>query len=192
MAKIDRNLFAAHKHALDGPDEPCPECGAPLVYQHRKGGSFIRCSRHPDCSYSRSLHTETERVEKLLPGTQCPECGRELVLRSGRYGMFVGCSGFPECNHIEQLDPVEESQIECPSCHKGHVVRRQSRFGKTFYACDQYPECKFAINHPPVEGTCEECGFPLLMKRQMASGEKLYCASKKCGKQQSEPAADSD
>ncbi|MFM2481275.1 topoisomerase DNA-binding C4 zinc finger domain-containing protein [Celerinatantimonas sp. YJH-8] len=192
MAKIDSNLFTAHKHALDGPEESCPECGAPLVYQHRKGGSFISCSRFPDCHFTRPLHQDSERVEKVLPGTVCPQCGRELVLRSGRYGLFVGCSGFPECEHVEQVNPSEESHIECPSCHQGQLVRRQSRFGKTFYACDQYPGCKFAVNHPPVVGTCQFCGFPLLVKRQMARGETYYCASRKCGKVQPEPETDSD
>ena len=188
MAKIDSKLFSAHKHALDGPEDPCPECGAALVYQHRKHGSFIQCSQHPQCHYSRPLHPETESIEKLLPETQCPECGQPLMIRSGRYGLFIGCSAFPECTHIEPLDGSDddEVQISCPSCHQGDVVRRQSRFGKTFYACNQYPKCKFAVNHQPVLGTCQVCGFELLVKRTMASGEKLYCASKKCGKVQPE------
>lgn len=186
MAKIDPKLFSAHKHALETLDEDCPECGAPLVYQPRKGGSFIRCSRYPDCLYSRSGHQDAGRVVKSLPGTSCPECGRELVLRSGRYGMFVGCSGFPECGHIESLSPNEEAGVSCPSCHHGQIVRRQSRYGKTFYACNDYPKCKFAVNYPPVAGTCQFCGFPLLIKRKMAAGEKLFCADKKCGKEQLE------
>ncbi|MFM2486905.1 DNA topoisomerase family protein [Celerinatantimonas yamalensis] len=188
MAKIDPKLFSAHKHALEGPVDPCPKCGAELVYQHRKGGSFISCSRHPGCDYTRSLHDDNARIEKLLPGTECPECGQQLILRSGRYGLFVGCSGFPECEHIERLDsPPEEVQVSCPSCHQGQIVRRQSRFGKTFYACNQYPKCKFALNYPPVAQRCQFCGFELLVKRKMASGEQLYCASKKCGKLQPEP-----
>lgn len=192
MAKIDPKLFSAHKHALEGPDEPCPECGAPLVFHHRKNGSFIGCSRYPECNYTRALYDEGTKIEKPLPGTECPECGRELVLRSGRYGLFVGCSGFPQCNHIEPLNAQpSEAQIPCPNCHEGRIVRRQSRYGKTFYACDGYPKCKFAVNYQPVVGTCQFCGFELLTKRSKGGHERLYCASKKCGKLQPEPEDDS-
>lgn len=34
------------------------------------------------------------------------------------------------------LDPPQ-----CVSCHKGHVVPRQGKFGK-FYSCNRWPDCK--------------------------------------------------
>ena len=62
--------------------------------------------------------------------------------------MFIGCSSYPACNHIESLDqpkeqPEEQPLVGCPDCGKGHLVERKSRYGKTFYACDNYPKCKF-------------------------------------------------
>ncbi len=65
--------------------------------------------------------------------------------------MFVGCSNYPACHHIESInqpEPEKQSQEHhaCPECGKGHLVERKTRFGKTFYACDNYPKCKFAVN----------------------------------------------
>ncbi len=183
MSKSDEQLFSRHEHALEKAYEVCPDCGSELVVKHSKAGAFFGCASYPQCKYTRPVVEHQKVDDKVLPGSECPECGHELAVKQGRYGMFIGCTNFPACHHIEhenQPQPIE--QVACPSCQKGHLVERQSRFGKTFYACDNYPKCKFAVNHPPVEGECNVCGFPLLLKRQMAAGEKLQCAQKKCSK----------
>ena len=179
--KIDQQLFAAHEHALE--HEPCPQCGADLILRHGKHGPFFGCSHYPDCDYIKPLHQNDGHIVKEL-GVPCPECGNELVLRQGRYGMFIGCSSYPDCHHIESLDTHDEEPkteaISCPECKTGSLVERKSRYGKTFYACDSYPKCKFAVNLPPVAGRCEKCGFELLVEKKTASGKQLQCADKKC------------
>jgi putative DNA topoisomerase len=188
MSKIDHNLFNANAHALEKEFEVCPKCGGELVHRNGKAGPFLGCSQYPSCDYVRS--TIAHGLEKPLLGSVCPACGQELVLRQGRYGMFIGCSGFPQCEHIE---PTEEQALpvhDCPSCRQGSLVKRKSRYGKTFYACDAYPKCKFAVNYEPVNGACEFCGFTLLVKRQMAGGQKIQCADKKCGRYQSREEAE--
>ncbi|MFD2165821.1 topoisomerase DNA-binding C4 zinc finger domain-containing protein [Thalassotalea euphylliae] len=178
-------LFEAAKHALEKEYETCPKCGSELAVKRGKAGPFIGCESYPSCDYTRPV-VEHEKVEdKVLPGSECPECGHELAVKQGRYGMFIGCTNFPDCNHIEHDEAETTAEVSCPSCKKGNLVAKTTRYGKTFYPCDNYPKCKFAVNHEPVAGECEKCGFSLLLKRSMASGEKLQCADKKCGHFQS-------
>ncbi|MCM2678059.1 DNA topoisomerase family protein [Echinimonas agarilytica] len=185
MSGIDSKLFTQHEHALEQDHGECPQCAHQLVLKHSKRGPFVGCSHYPECDYTQPLHASDTAIKQVLEGTECPECSLPLALKQGRYGLFVGCTGFPECHHTEQLDETPDTECICPVCHEGHLIERKSRFGKTFYACNSYPKCQFAVNHKPKEGTCEECGFDLLMERKMAAGQKLQCADKKCGKFQS-------
>ena len=183
MSNSDQPLFSRHEHALEKSAELCPDCGSNLAIKHGKSGAFFGCVSYPECQYTRPV-VEHERVDdKVLPGSECPECGSELAVKQGRYGMFIGCTNYPQCHHIVHQDHnvAEQEDISCPQCKKGHLQSKTSRFGKTFYACDHYPKCKFVVNHQPVVGACEKCDFALLLKRQMAAGEKLQCASKPCG-----------
>ncbi|SEL35844.1 putative DNA topoisomerase [Colwellia chukchiensis] len=183
MSKSDKTLFSRHEHALEKSAQACPECGEQLAIKHGKAGAFFGCVAYPSCQYTRPV-VEHERVEdQLLSGSECPECGHELAVKQGRYGMFIGCSNYPACHHIVPQDENELAQddINCPQCQKGHLQSKTSRFGKTFYGCENYPKCKFVVNHEPVTGKCEQCGFALLLKRQMAAGEKRQCAAKACG-----------
>ena len=170
-------LFAVRKH------EPCPRCGAELVIRSGKHGPFLGCSHFPECDFIRPLKTQTEgHIVKMLDGQFCPECGESLALRQGRYGMFIACSNYPECEHTETIDKPDETTISCPQCASGKLVQRRSRYGKTFHACDRYPDCQFVVNFTPVEGICEFCQFPLLIEKKTAKGIKRFCASKACGK----------
>ncbi len=182
--KIDHQLFEAHEHALE--HDSCPQCGeshgGELVVRHGKSGPFLGCNQYPECDYIKSLHHNDGHIVKPL-GIPCPECQQELVLRQGRYGMFIGCSAYPQCHHIEPLESSPEEVTEslfCPNCSKGTLVERKSRFGKRFWACDNYPKCKFAVNQLPLKGQCEQCGYPLLLKKATAKGEVIQCADRKC------------
>ncbi|GLX80558.1 DNA topoisomerase family protein [Thalassotalea eurytherma] len=185
MSEHDDSLFERHEHALEKAYEVCPECGSELAIKHSKSGAFWGCVSYPTCQYTRPIVEHQKVEDKILSGSSCPECGHELAVKQGRYGMFIGCSNFPVCHHIEDPNAGAEEDksqlVDCPSCKKGQLHEKQSRYGKTFYACDGYPKCKFVVNFQPVAGVCEECGFSLLVKRNMASGEKLQCANKKCG-----------
>jgi len=180
----DKSLFSHHEHALEKAYEICPDCGSELTIRQGKTGAFLSCSNYPNCQYTRSV-VEHERVEDtVLSGSECPLCGASLAVKQGRYGMFIGCTNYPQCHHIETEHSHVEIDIPCPSCKSkgklGELKEKTNRFGKTFYACNQYPKCKFVVNHEPIEGQCEKCHFLLLLKRNMATGIKYQCANKKC------------
>ena len=164
--------------------EHCPECQGELHIRNSKKGAFLGCVNYPTCQYLRPLHEKSD-IKKTLPGTQCPLCLKELVLKQGKFGLFVGCSGYPDCQHTAQLSQQDEDKevlnITCPSCKKGKLQQRQSRYGKTFYACDNYPTCKYAINDKPVNEFCPDCHWPILVERKTTATRRLICPKKGCG-----------
>lgn len=186
MTKDSKKLFSQHEHALEKAFEVCPECGCELTVKNSKAGTFIGCSSYPTCHYTRPVVEQEKFEQQLLPGTECPKCANQLAVKQGRYGMFIGCSNFPLCQHIEHEEQESLVDVVCPACKTGHLSEKQSRYGKTFYPCDNYPKCKFVVNHAPEAGVCQKCGFELLLKRNMAAGEKRQCANKKCSHFQSE------
>ncbi|HYH12489.1 MAG TPA: type I DNA topoisomerase, partial [Thermomicrobiales bacterium] len=73
-----------------------------------------------------------------------------------RYGKFLACTGFPECRNAKPL--LTRIGVECPTCHKGEVVERRSKKGRTFYGCERYPECDFVSWNKPINESCPTCG----------------------------------
>lgn len=185
MPNSDSSLFSHHEHALDKNKQPCPECGGELKVKHGKAGSFFGCTNYPQCQHTQQIH-ENERVDdKILMGSECPLCKSLLAVKQGRYGMFIGCSNYPDCYYIEE-EKAKDAGVACPQCLQkkakvmGELIEKVSRYGKTFYSCDQYPKCKYIVNYPPVAQVCPQCRWPILVKRTMAGGEMLVCPEKKC------------
>ena len=178
--KIDASLFEKSSQAEKAR---CPDCGSALLFKQGKHGAFRACENYPSCVYVASSGQTDGHIVKSL-SLPCPICAGELVLRQGRFGMFIGCSAYPDCRHIEKPQhnqPQDSEHPACPSCQQGQIEARQSRFGKTFYACNAYPQCQFAMNLPPVVGQCQICGFGLLQQKKKANETGLCCADKKCG-----------
>ena len=177
---MTKSLETHHTHEK----EYYSDCEGELQIRNGKNGTFLGCVNYPACEYLRPLH-EKMAGEKILPGTQCPLCQKELVLKQGKFGLFVGCSDYPNCLHIASLTPEKEEpsdlNITCPSCKKGCLQERQSRFGKTFYACDDYPACKYAVNDKPINEFCPDCHWPILVERKTSVARRLICPKKGCG-----------
>ncbi len=189
MSNSDDSLFTHHEHALEKAYEVCPECGAELTIKHGKNGAFLGCANYPNCQYTRPLasgdNAEHERVaDQELAGSECPLCGHILAVKQGRYGMFIGCTNYPQCHHIEETHHQDDAGVACPKCQqkgiKGELFEKTNRYGKTFYSCDQYPKCKYVINHSPIQENCPLCQWPILVERKMASGNVIICPEKKC------------
>ncbi|MGL4859458.1 MAG: topoisomerase DNA-binding C4 zinc finger domain-containing protein [Enterobacteriaceae bacterium] len=162
--------------------ESCPLCQAELVIRSGRYGRFQRCSRYPECDFIRPAKTVEGHVVTRLEGQVCPLCQRSLVLRQGRYGMFICCEDYPHCTHTESIDKPDETALVCPECSQGEVLQRTSRYGKAFYACSRYPQCKWMTRFIPVAGQCHYCHYPLLIEKKEGKGTRLICARATCGK----------
>lgn len=166
-------------------DEKCPKCGKDLSIRLGKRGRFIGCTGYPECDYTRNLKEDREaslEPPQIVEGRRCPKCDSELVIKQGKYGKFIGCSGYPKCKHIESLDKPEDTAVTCPECKKGTLVKRKSRYGTFFYACNQYPDCKYAVSNPPILEACPQCHWPILMvKTTKRRGTEKACPQKQCG-----------
>lgn len=168
-------------------DEKCPKCGKALMIRLGKSGRFIGCSGYPECDYTANIEekdeaeTEAASVETITD-RQCPDCGSPLQVRMGRYGKFIGCSNYPKCKYIEPLEKPQNTGVICPVCLKGMLVKRKSRYGKSFYSCSSYPKCKYAVWHLPIAESCPKCGWKILtLKETKRRGREKICPQKECG-----------
>lgn len=139
----------------DAPDGVlCPKCGSAMVRKLSKAGTFLSCSRFPDCDGARTADGQELEGPKET-GEACPECGTgKLVERDGRYGRFVACNNYPKCKYIKKDASLQPTTgVPCPVCKKGEMVERRGRFG-IFYSCSNYPDCKNAIKSKPTGRFC--------------------------------------
>jgi DNA topoisomerase-1 len=166
----------------EATNESCPDCGKPLVVKLGRFGKFYACSGYPECKYIRKLEKEgAEPQEAVYSEEKCDKCGSPMLIKEGRYGKYLACSGYPACKNIQPLVKPKSTGVTCPECHEGELTEKKSRYGKMFYSCNRYPQCKFALWDPPVEKPCPKCGFPLLVKKvYKREGEFLKCPKEGC------------
>jgi DNA topoisomerase-1 len=164
-------------------DEKCPECGEQLAVKLGKRGRFIACTGYRDgCRYTRPLEQDgKEAAEPVLSEEKCEKCGELMLIKDGRYGKYLACSGYPACKNIQPLNKPKGTGVVCPECKEGELIEKKSRYGKMFYSCNRYPQCKFALRDLPLESPCPKCGFPLLVKKvYKRTGEFLKCPKEGC------------
>ncbi len=107
----------------------------------------------------------------------CEKCGKMMMKKLGKYGFFLACSGFPDCRNAKSL-PLGK----CPSADcDGDVVKRSSKKGRPFYACNNYPDCEFMTRDAPTQKDCPKCGKLLFKKRIKGKGEMQTCLNESCG-----------
>ncbi|MCW5590020.1 MAG: DNA topoisomerase 3 [Legionellales bacterium] len=100
-----------------------------------------------DLSSMRELKAKTFDTGVIHP---CPKCKSPLIKRKGKNGYFWGCSRYPDCNTVMQdkkgkpqkKTDVAISDIECPNCKNGRLVRRKAKKKGYWWGCNQYPNCK--------------------------------------------------
>lgn len=173
-------------------DEKCPECENQLSIRLGKRGKFIGCDNYPDCKYTRNIDGESNEPEEppeVVKDRKCPKCEHELVIKAGRYGKFIGCSNYPNCKHMEPLEKPEDTNITCPKCEKGTLLKRKSRRGSFFYSCDKYPKCRYAVWNEPIATACAKCSWPFItLKETKKFGKELVCPE--CGDKKPAPEVD--
>ncbi len=182
LLKLKEGEVSKSDLTTEATDEICPECGKPLVVKLGKFGKFYACTGYPECRYIRPLDKETgEAVEPVISEEVCDKCGSQMLVKEGRFGKYLACSAYPNCKNIQPLVKPKGTGITCSECGKGELIEKKSRFGKLFYSCNRYPECKFALWDLPVQQPCPKCGFPLLVKKvYKREGEFLKCPKEGC------------
>ncbi len=155
-------------------DEVCDKCGKPMIIKMGRFGKFLACTGFPDCKNTQQIGKDGKPEEEKPLDEKCPDCKAPLQQKHGRFGAFIGCSGYPDCKYIKKEE--KSTGVRCPKCDKGEIVVKRSRAGKTFYACDQYPDCKNAYWAKPTGEKCPECESLLVA----GAKDKTQCSSKEC------------
>ena len=108
----------------------------------------------------------------------CELCGRKMVIKTGRFGKFLACPGYPECKNTKPL--VERMPGRCPKCGSG-MLKRKSKKGYAYYACERGAECGFMTWDVPTAEDCPECG-QTLFKKSGKGRMKTFCINENCSR----------
>ncbi|MCD8254486.1 MAG: topoisomerase DNA-binding C4 zinc finger domain-containing protein, partial [Oscillospiraceae bacterium] len=103
-------------------------------------------------------------------------CGRQMVVKNGRFGRFLACPGFPECTFTKPL--VIAMPGRCPRC-SSRILKRTSKNGHTYYACEKGADCGFMTWYVPVKEDCPTCG-KMLFKPSGRGQKKPFCINEEC------------
>ena len=123
-----------------------------------------------------ALEGERIKIPAEVTEEKCDVCGAFMVVKSGRFGRFLACPNYPECTFTKPL--VIEMPGKCPKCGS-RILKRTSRKGYTFYACERGAECGFMTWDVPTKDYCPECG-KTLFKRSGKGRNKPYCINEAC------------
>lgn len=159
LDQVTDNIKSIKQSLQKDSGEKCDNCGKPMLIKWGRNGQFLACSGYPECKNTRPLEAPPEPIET---DEKCDNCGSTMVIRQGRYGEFMACSRYPECKTTKPIS----TGVSCPNedCD-GDLVQKQSRKGKIFFACDQFPKCNYAIWNKPRAQACGKCGFPLVEEK---------------------------
>jgi DNA topoisomerase-1 len=137
--------------------------------------------------FYQGFHQEMLDAEAALEGTRlkvpeeeseevCDICGRKMVVKVGRFGKFLACPGYPECKSTKAI--VERMPGRCPKCESG-LLKRKSKRGYAYYACEKGAECGFMSWDVPTELDCPECG-KTMFKKSGRGRQKAFCINESC------------
>lgn len=154
--------------------EVCPKCGKPMIVKFGRFGKFLACTGYPECKTTQQLDKSGQIVVEEPVDVKCELCGKPMVRKNGRFGQFLGCSDYPTCKHIVNIE--KKIGIHCPVCAEGELIEKKSRFGKFFYGCNKYPECKTAFWTKPTGEHCPQCNSLVVY----GAKNTARCSSKTC------------
>lgn len=123
-----------------------------------------------------ALEGQRIKVPDEISEELCDVCGKNMIFKSGRFGKFLGCPGYPECTFTKPI--VIEMPGRCPKCGN-RILKRTSKNGKTYYACEYLKDCEFITWDIPVADNCELCG-QTMFKLSGRGAKKPFCINDKC------------
>ncbi len=102
-------------------DEVCETCGAPMTVKRGRFGSFLACTRYPECKTTKPISL----------GVKCPRpgCGGFIAEKRSRRGKpFYGCSNWAkkQCDFVAWDKPIPQP---CPICNAKFVVKKENKRG---------------------------------------------------------------
>jgi DNA topoisomerase-1 len=170
-ANANRNEIKAAIQSKAGVD--CDVCGRPMLIKFGKNGKFLACSGFPDCR--NTMPAEEDKPKET--DWKCPTCGAKMMQRKGKYGEFLACERYPECKTTQ---PVPTG-VACPrdNC-SGQLVQKQSRRGKIFYGCSNYPSCDYAVWDRPLPIACENCDHPFMLEKKSKNSDNPGLRCPRC------------
>ena len=144
--------------------------------------------------FSVQLENATERlgnesIEIPVEETDitCDKCGSRMIVKNGRFGKFAACPNYPKCRNTKPLTAPKADDAEAPEggepaaethteekkleiadfkCEKcgADMVLRNGKYG-SFYACVNYPTCKFTKQKTKEVGVpCPLCGSKIVTR----------------------------
>lgn len=116
------------------------------------------------------------KVPDVLSDEYCEVCGKQMVVKKGKFGYFLACPGFPECTFTKPI--VVEMPGKCPKC-SGKILKRTSKKGYVFYACERGVDCGFITWDVPTKDYCPSCG-KTLFKKSGRGASKPFCINEEC------------
>ena len=102
-------------------DELCDTCRAGMLVKRGRFGTFLACSKYPDCKTTKPMSL----------GVKCPRpgCGGYVAEKRSRRGKpFYGCSNWAKkgCDFVAWDKPVMQP---CPVCNAKFVVKKENKRG---------------------------------------------------------------
>ena len=116
------------------------------------------------------------KVPDVLSDEYCDVCGRQMVVKKGRFGYFLACPGFPDCTFTKPI--IVEMPGKCPKCG-GRILKRTSKKGYVFYACERGTDCGFITWDVPTKDFCPACG-KTMFKHSGRGPLKSFCINEQC------------
>ena len=123
-----------------------------------------------------SLDGQRIQIPAELSDEMCDKCGKQMVIKSGRFGRFLACPGYPDCDFTKPI--VVEMPGKCPKCGS-KILKRTSKKGYTFYACEKGMDCGFMTWDVPVADNCPECQ-ETMFKKSGKGFKRPFCVNEKC------------
>jgi DNA topoisomerase I len=135
-APIEQLEFSKDDYAEDFDwDQPCPKCGEEMKIRHGRFGTFLGCSRYPDC---RGIIQIPKKGEVVIPEADMPACPAKgcpgkMTARRSRFGkVFYSCSTYPDCDVIiNDLDKLDDKYPDHPRTPYKKAAKKGKKKAKT-------------------------------------------------------------
>ena len=99
-------------------EQKCPQCEAETTVRHGRYGTFLGCSKYPDC---KGIINIPKKGEVIIPQEDMPKCPAigcdgSLSARKSRFGKtFFSCTNYPDCDVIvNDLDQLADKYPDHP------------------------------------------------------------------------------